>query len=272
MSTLLLPKPRRIEAYLTIDDSPSMESWEVLDCLSMYGIKAVFFCLGRHLDINPAPMVEAVRRGHTLANHGYAHIRTSEEPLWRMQEDILRTENLIEDIYRRAGFSKPGRYFRFPHLDRGTAGQIIDPGIGPEDAVRRACEVLTDGINTRNPEISPALREKKDAMQIWLRENGYAPLPFKGVTLPWCHDTEIAQAADTLLTYSTADWMMLPRHKGRQKYKTLAALKKKALDDPDLWRTDTRHVILMHDKPDMIETFRDLIIFFQNQGMCFISI
>ncbi len=62
---------KRKTAYLTIDDGPSA-CWEVkLDYLITNQIRAVWFCEGGALEAYPEFALNAVARGHAVANHSY---------------------------------------------------------------------------------------------------------------------------------------------------------------------------------------------------------
>ncbi len=62
--------------FLTFDDGPRPEvtPW-VLDQLDKYGAKATFFCLGKNVEMFPELFKEILRRGHSVGNHSYSHIK-----------------------------------------------------------------------------------------------------------------------------------------------------------------------------------------------------
>ena len=62
------------KAYLTIDDSPSQHTIELVDFLSTCGIPAILFVRGALLEQNPAPIEYAIQKGLIIGNHSYAHI------------------------------------------------------------------------------------------------------------------------------------------------------------------------------------------------------
>ena len=60
--------------HLTFDDGPDPRfTPEVLDLLDRYEAKATFFVLGSSAERYPELIAETVDRGHTIANHTWAH-------------------------------------------------------------------------------------------------------------------------------------------------------------------------------------------------------
>ena len=64
----------RKEIYLTFDDSPHPEStlW-VLNLLSVFNIKATFFCIGEYAEKYPEIIDKILTNGHQIGNHTYSH-------------------------------------------------------------------------------------------------------------------------------------------------------------------------------------------------------
>lgn len=64
----------RNEIALTIDDGPDPEvTPAVLDLLDRHGVKASFFCIGKHAARYPELCREIVARGHQIENHSQRH-------------------------------------------------------------------------------------------------------------------------------------------------------------------------------------------------------
>lgn len=77
--------------------------------------------------------------------------------------------------------------------------------------------------------------------------------------------SELAEAIDSLVTFSTSDWMLGPRHKGKDSLKTIKDLTDKIDSDPFLNKEDTAHIILMHDDRDpQNEKSEDLLTITEN--------
>lgn len=62
-------------AYLTFDDGPSKNTYEVLDILEERDIKATFFIVGSAInDKNETTLKRMVHEGHTIGIHTYSHM------------------------------------------------------------------------------------------------------------------------------------------------------------------------------------------------------
>jgi peptidoglycan/xylan/chitin deacetylase (PgdA/CDA1 family) len=95
----------RKRLFLTIDDSPSASTPEILAVLKKHNVPATFFIIGSHVH-SDAQLKSVVDAGHQLGNHTYTHERFSS--LERFSADFDRTDQLL----RR--FSTP-MYFRPPY-------------------------------------------------------------------------------------------------------------------------------------------------------------
>jgi len=64
------------ELFLTFDDGPTVDVtlW-VLDELDRHNAKATFFCIGRNVDRYPDIYNEILKRGHSVGNHTYSHLK-----------------------------------------------------------------------------------------------------------------------------------------------------------------------------------------------------
>lgn len=238
------------ELYLTIDDTPTAHSVLLGDLLLRHDAPALFFCRGQRMDGNLQPVVDLIARGFPVANHLYAHRRAGTLSFAEIVDEITATEALIEAAYRQAGRARTGKYLRFPHMDRGTGGWVVDfDGVPPRH--RAVLETLfADGLNVALDRPDAAQAEKKARVQEWLHAEGFTAPPFTGITHEWYCESEMATAIDAMFTYSTSDWMLTRRHAGKWPYKTIADLCRKIDDDPHLARRDSAHVILLHDDPD----------------------
>lgn len=70
--------------YLTFDDGPHPEitPW-ILEHLKRYDAKATFFCLGKNAEKYPEIVKQILQDGHTIGNHGYAHLNG-----WKTENDM----------------------------------------------------------------------------------------------------------------------------------------------------------------------------------------
>lgn len=223
--------------YLTIDDSPSVHTDEMIDYLIEKKIPALLFARGDLLEKNFAPIIRAIKNGFVIGNHSYAHKPFGEYTYEQAIEDIEKCEDLIDQAYEQAGIERLGKYFRFPYLDRGNG-----------DRIERHFEQISDtDINTD---------EKVKKIQTYLRESGYKQ-PFN-TDHPLYDNPSIASSADCLMTYSAFDWMLINRHIGKWDYETLDDLKCR-IDDDKLLKKSKGNITIFHDQEETLHTFKSLV-------------
>ncbi len=109
----------RKKLYITIDDGPTSHTKKKLDFLEKHQIPAIWFCRGEGMAKYPDVIVDAIRRGFWIGNHSYDHPHFSEISFQKACEQILRTEEHIEALYKKAAVKRPNKLFRFPFLDKG---------------------------------------------------------------------------------------------------------------------------------------------------------
>ena len=91
--------------YLTFDDGPVPEvTPKVLDILDRYGWKATFFCVGENVMKHPDLYQEILRRGHSVGNHSFNHIRGFAYPLGEYVANVRKASVYIDS-----------KLFRPPH-------------------------------------------------------------------------------------------------------------------------------------------------------------
>jgi peptidoglycan/xylan/chitin deacetylase (PgdA/CDA1 family) len=95
---------------LTFDDSPSIYTNAILDCLKIYNIKAIFFIVSDYVDGNEKIMDRIVNEGHLIGNHGVKdriHLLLNS---YEFEKEILECDNKIKpwvknnNKYFRPGF------------------------------------------------------------------------------------------------------------------------------------------------------------------------
>jgi peptidoglycan/xylan/chitin deacetylase (PgdA/CDA1 family) len=259
--------------YLTIDDSPSPYTGELANYLDQRNIPALFFIRGDMIErYGLEPIISLIQKGFVIGNHAMSHTHFSKLSYDDAIQEIKTCDTLIEQAYEKAGIKRPGKYFRFPHLDRGAGAEPINFNvIAPEyrDDVMR---LFTDGVRVEGETPSNALINHKNEIQKYLAENGFCQ-PFENINYSWWGDTEIGKARDCLITFSTSDWMLLNRHRGKWPYKTMQDLKNKIDNDPWLNKSESHAIILMHDKleQEFPEIFKTLIDHMIDRGYEFLS-
>ncbi len=258
------------EAYLTIDDGPSEKFESLVDFLFERKIPAVFFNRGDNMEARPEAVLYGIKRGFVMANHTYSHGRASGLPFEATCDEIRRTEDILEKLYRESGVKRPGKYFRFPYMDRGMGSFFVEPeDLKPEHLVAHM-ELLGAGLGHKPEVPGIGLIDKKRKIQKFLKSLGYEPLPAPGVTLSWYAGTEMATAIDSLCTYSTSDWALLARHRGKHGFSTVQDLKDKIDSDRWLKESASRHIILAHDQAEIHDVTKTLIGHFVLRGFKFV--
>lgn len=107
------------QAVLTIDDSPSRITGEIVEYLQSKGIDCIFFCVGDRLARFPETADLIVRSGFTIGNHSLTHPRFSELTTSECERQIAETERIIDEVHARNGIARRHRFFRFPYGDKG---------------------------------------------------------------------------------------------------------------------------------------------------------
>jgi peptidoglycan-N-acetylglucosamine deacetylase len=83
--------------YLTFDDGPTPEvtQW-VLDRLDEYDAKGTFFCLGRNVEAHSDIFRDIVKRGHSVGNHTYSHMKGYSASNSKYMNDIQMANEVID--------------------------------------------------------------------------------------------------------------------------------------------------------------------------------
>ena len=91
--------------YLTFDDGPNSRVTPlVLDILDRFEVKATFFCVGENVSRFPDVFDEVKRRGHTVGNHTFNHLKGFE----------YATDDYVRNVEKANGYIKSD-LFRPPH-------------------------------------------------------------------------------------------------------------------------------------------------------------
>ncbi len=274
---------QKTKAYLTIDDSPTRHTDDLTDWLLARDIPATLFCIGSSykdmhvqcegMEQNPDPIVRAIEKGFLIGNHTWTHRRSSELSYEEVVEEIEKTENIIDRLYKRAGKSRPLKTIRFPHIDRGCGGWVVDyNAAGKHEATLK--RLFTDGLNITLVTPTQEQVEKKARIQDYLKKEGFRADIYKGVTFDWFTETEMKNAADALYTFSTSDWMVNPDFVEYSKawpYKTVEALKGKIDLDPHLKDNGSTHIILAHDHNRLFAATTALVEYMREKNIEFIE-
>ncbi|MEM7679833.1 MAG: polysaccharide deacetylase family protein [Pseudomonadota bacterium] len=258
--------------YLTIDDGPSERFTELVDFLNERNIQAVFFNRGDAMEARPEAVLYGIQRGHIMANHTYSHKKSSKLPLNEIKAEILRTEDILRDLYSKAGANRNGKYFRFPYMDRGMGTALIDPENAKPEHLSPINTLITNGLGHIAPtSISDEQIEKKNAIQEFLLQHNYTNIRVRDVNVPWYAESEMAQTVDSLCTFSTSDWAISERHKGKHGFESLDDLKAQIDNNEWLKDSNSNHIILAHDQAEIFDVTTALIDYFLEKDFKFLD-
>lgn len=239
-------------AYLTIDDSPSRDMRQKVDYLVKQDIPTVWFCRGDYMEQRPEPVVHAINQGHIIGNHLYDHPQCSDLTLEQIYDQVKRTEVIIDQLYQKADKKRPGHFLRFPYGDKGDLryGDITKP-------------------------LTQKGAERKDALQQFLREQGFTQPLFEKVTYVYHREQGIFSDVDWRWTFDVMEYA--PHRPGRFRLKTMSDVFER-MDHDDiengigLNHSQSAEILLMHDHPETTNVFEEIIQKFLSKNFGFVPI
>lgn len=110
---------------LTIDDVPSKNFDELLNYLIKNNHKAIFFCCGLYIEkMKKAKyLIRAIKNGFLIGNHSYSHPDFNKISFEKAKREIIKTDEIIENLYKRAEIKRPTKIFRFPYFHSGESNK-----------------------------------------------------------------------------------------------------------------------------------------------------
>lgn len=151
-----VPASKKVVA-LTFDDGPDpVYTPKVLDILKKNHAKATFFLIGKHMEEYPEIVTREVREGHELGNHTYSHVVLLRKSKSEFQEEINKTEQLINEFQRppKINILRPPRgriNNRTVFLSHKLHFEIVlwhqDPGDWAQPGVSRIIRRVLSGIH-----------------------------------------------------------------------------------------------------------------------------
>jgi hypothetical protein len=156
---------------------------------------------------------------------------------------------MIDKLYRQSGKTRPAKLLRFPYIDRGAGGWIVDyTALGAHSDYVKG--MFSSGLNIS---LDPPLQEwidKKHKLQDYLAREGFRADIYDGVKFEWFTKSEMAQARDHLFTFSTSDWMLNPdfaHYNPDWTYHSIDDIKHAMNTDAGLNSSSSSHIIIAHD-------------------------
>ena len=249
-------------AYLTIDDAPSRDFRDKVDALRRYEIPAVFFCVGEFMPGNWSALQYAVQCGYLIGNHSLGHPHFSDLSLEACQQEISKTDEMINSLYGSLGMKRPAWYFRFPYFDSGG------------DASGEAYEAKW--ARPRSEWYQYENAEKRLALQRYLRDMGYCQPVFEGVNLSYSGDANMFNEADVRCTFDQGEYW-LNRPEAPWGLSTAEAILARMDEDfpyegRALNRTDSVAIILVHDQAQTSALFYRILERYVEKGIRFLPI
>jgi len=88
--------PDEKSVYLTFDDGPNPKVTPlVLDILDKFGVKATFFCVGENVKKYPEVFREVKRRGHTVGNHTFNHLKGYKSSTQEYVKNVWKADEYV---------------------------------------------------------------------------------------------------------------------------------------------------------------------------------
>jgi peptidoglycan-N-acetylglucosamine deacetylase len=133
---------------LTYDDGPgAIGTPELLDLLAARGVKANFFCIGKHVVEHPEILRRAHREGHLIGNHSYRHTPVLQfQTLKRLRADMRECQDAIATVTGAApAFYRPPyglRNHATHYAARDNGVRVVGWSAGGLDTTRRTIDTI----------------------------------------------------------------------------------------------------------------------------------
>ena len=226
------------QAYLTIDDSPTIDFKHKVNFLLEKNIPCVFFCEGQRILDFMDDVITAITKGFAIENHSWNHPDFDTLTQEEIRSQIVRTDTLIDELYHRAGIIRDQKLFRFPYLRKGA--------------------------------------ENKSFAQSVLEELGYTQPHFSTITYEWYQQEGFQNELDVVCTYDSMDWTVANGSHmfGIKNLQDL--LMRMDENEPEGRRglnyPYSNEIIMMHDIPSISSCFNPMIERLLEKGIKFCPI
>ncbi|MFH1588968.1 MAG: polysaccharide deacetylase family protein [archaeon] len=222
-------------AYLTIDDVPSEDFRSKVDFLLEKGIPAIFFCEGQKLSKFEDDIIFAIKNGFIIGSHSWSHQNFNDLSQDEIKIEITKTDDLIDEIYKKANVERKIKLFRFPFLKKGESN--------------------------------------KEFAQSILKDLGYRQPSFDNINYEWYKKEGFHKDLDVVCTYDSMDWTVSDGSHMFD-IKNLQDLFNRMDENIPEGRRglnfeQSSDIIMMHDDPRIKEMFKPLIERFLEKGIQF---
>lgn len=224
----------RKKIYITIDDAPSENTKEKLDFLLENNISVIWFLRGVHVEKHLEETVYLIANDAILGNHSYSHPYFSKISIESAKEEILKTEKLINNAYKKANKIRKNKLFRFPFMDRGDVNEKI--------------------------------------LQTFLKDQGFEKLEFENINYNYFQNNKLGDFIDAPWTFDMKDYALLSNKymKKHNLYDVKDFIKRMEIDDVEngfgLQSNNSSDIVLFHDFATEIEIFIPVLEFLINKN------
>ena len=150
-----VPEEEKPRIALTFDDGPSTKYTPVLlDGLKERDVRATFFVIGANIekDDNAALIRRMKAEGHVIGNHTYHHVDLSKMDVLQAQEEIMMTDQLIEEITGEEPFLVRPPFGAFPKEAEEEGKLYVKWTVDSEDWVLQNTEAAVRKVVTDTEE------------------------------------------------------------------------------------------------------------------------
>ena len=98
---------------------------QMLEIFEKYDAQVTFFVTGRWAEKNPELLKKMAAKGHSIQNHGYYHSHPDNQSIAKNKEELLKTENVIENI-----IGAKTKFYAPPYGERGKNGLVAADELG----------------------------------------------------------------------------------------------------------------------------------------------
>ncbi|HWQ41020.1 MAG TPA: polysaccharide deacetylase family protein [Desulfosporosinus sp.] len=176
----------------------------ILDALEKAKIKATFFVTGRWAKKHPELLKLMASRGHQIENHGYSHPHPDQLSVRANQEEIKKTESIINEI-----IGRKTRFYAPPYGEKGVSGLQAADELGYQtilwtlDTVDWRADSTPEIIAKRilNPAIQFGIKPNKSGAIVLMhpKENTVKALPV--ILDQLTQEGFVLQTIDGLITF-----------------------------------------------------------------------